>query len=52
MSKAHPGFAAEVKKIEKKDGVSEKVAAEILAKASRGASAGAKRKNPNLKHVK
>lgn len=51
-SKAHPGFDAEVKKIAEKDGVSDKVAADILAKASRGASAGAKRKNPDLKRVK
>jgi hypothetical protein len=33
-------------------GVSEKSAGAILASATRGASAGAKKKNPFLKHVK
>lgn len=39
-------------KIAKKEGVSKKAAGAILAKASRGASAKAKRKNPKLKKVK
>jgi hypothetical protein len=48
----HPGFAAVQNKIAKKEGVSEKSAGAILASATRGASAGAKKKNPFLKHVK
>jgi hypothetical protein len=51
-SKAHPGFKAVQKDIAKKEGVSEKAAGAILAARSRGASAAAKKKNPNLKKVK
>lgn len=52
MAKKHPGFKAVQSKIAKKEGVSKKVAGAILAKASRGASKGAKKANPNLKKVK
>lgn len=47
----HPGFKAVQKKIER-EGYSEKSAGAILASKTRGASAGAKRANPNLKRVK
>lgn len=52
MAKAHPGFKAVQDKIAKKEGVSKDRAGAILAAASRGASAKAKRMNPNLKKVK
>lgn len=52
MAKGHPGFAAVQSKIAKKEGVSAKSAGAILASASRGASAKAKKANPNLKRVK
>lgn len=52
MAKAHPGFKAVQSKIAKKEGVSKKAAGAILANASRHASAGAKKANPNLKKVK
>lgn len=45
-------FKSVQNKIAKKDGVSKKAAARILASASRNASAAAKRKNPKLKRVK
>lgn len=45
-------FKAVAKNIAKKDGVSKGSADAILAFASRGASAKAKRKNPKLKKVK
>jgi len=51
MAKAHPGFKAVQKKIEK-SGYSKKAAGAILANATRKASASAKAKNPNLKRVK
>lgn len=51
-SKKHPGFKAVQKKIASEQGVSEKSAGAILASASRGASAKAKRANPRLKKVK
>lgn len=51
-SKEHPGFKAVQKKIAAKEGVSEERAGAILAASSRGASAKAKAKNPNLKKVK
>lgn len=51
-SKAHPGFKAVQKKIAAKEGVSQKAAGAILAAASRGASKGAKARNPRLKRVK
>lgn len=52
MAKAHPGFKAVQAKIAAKEGISKKRAGAILASASRGASASAKRKNPKLKKVK
>lgn len=52
MAKSHPGFKAVQKSIEKKEGVSKQRAGAILASASRNASAGAKKANPNLKKVK
>lgn len=50
-SKKHPGFKAVQKKIAKSQGVSMEAAGAILAKSSRGASAKAKKANPNLKKV-
>ncbi len=47
----HPGFKAVQSKI-MKEGYSKKVAGAILASKTRNASASAKKKNPNLKHVK
>lgn len=47
----HQGFKAVQKKIEG-EGYSPKVAGAILAKKTREASPAAKRKNPNLLHVK
>ena len=54
MSKSskHPGFKAVASKIAKKEGVSKERASAILASASRGASAKAKKANPKLKRVK
>ncbi len=46
------GFKKIQAKIAKKSGVSKKAAGAILAASTRGASAKAKRKNPNLKKVK
>ena len=51
MAGKHPGFKAVQKKIEG-EGYSPKVAGAILAKKTRGASAAAKKANPNLKKVK
>ena len=51
-SKAHPGFKAVQSQIAKKEGISKEAAGAILASASRNASAGAKKANPNLKKVK
>ncbi len=48
----HPGFKAVQSSIAAKEGVSSKRAGAILASASRGASAKAKKANPNLKRVK
>lgn len=48
----HPGFKAVQSKIASKEGVSKKRAGAILAASTRGASAKAKRTNPNLKKVK
>jgi hypothetical protein len=45
-------FKSEEKKIEKKQGLSEKSAGAILAVGARNASAKAKKKNPALKKVK
>jgi hypothetical protein len=52
MAKKHPGFKAVQAKIAKRSGVGKERAGAILAASSRGASAGAKRKNPRLKRVK
>lgn len=52
MAKKHPSFAAVQEKISKKEGVSKDKAGAILASASRGASAAAKKKNPRLAKVK
>ena len=46
------GFKAAAKSISKKEGVSKKSAGAILASATRNASKGAKKANPNLKKVK
>ncbi len=48
----HPGFKSVQKSIARKEGVSQERAGAILAAASRGASAKAKRHNPNLRRVK
>lgn len=47
----HPGFAKVQSKIES-EGYSKKIAGAILASRTRAASAGAKKKNPNLNRVK
>lgn len=52
MAKAHPGFKAVASKIASKGGYSKKSAGAILASATRGASASAKKANPRLKRVK
>lgn len=52
MSKAHPGFAAIQNRISKREGVSKDAAGAILARATRHASASAKKKNPKLNKVK
>ena len=49
--KAHPGFKAVQSKIQG-EGYSKKAAGAILAAATRGASAKAKKANPRLKRVK
>lgn len=51
-TKAHPGFAAVQAKIARRGGYSRKRAGAILAAATRGASAKAKKKNPRLRRVK
>jgi hypothetical protein len=52
MAKAHPGFKSVQDKIAAKGGIGRKAAGAILAASTRGASAAAKRANPNLKRVK
>jgi len=52
MAKSHPGFKAAQSSIARREGVSKDRAGAILAAASRGASAKAKRANPRLKRVK
>lgn len=49
---AHPGFKNVADKISKKEGVSKKKAAAMLAASSRNASKGAKKANPRLARVK
>lgn len=51
MSK-HPGFKKVASGIAKREGISKDRAGAILASASRGASAKAKRANPRLRKVK
>jgi hypothetical protein len=46
------GFKAAQKQIMNRSGVDEEAAGAILASSARKASAGAKRRNPNLKKVK
>ena len=46
------GFANAQKKIAVRQGIGMDRAGAILAAGARGASAAAKKKNPNLKHVK
>ncbi len=52
MSAEHPGFEAVKERIAARMGVTAKRAGAILAKATRKASAKAKRANPRLKRVK
>lgn len=52
MAKKVRGFKKNQANIAKREGISEKRAGAILASSTRGASAAAKRKNPNLKKVK
>lgn len=52
VKKRHPGFKAAQSSIAADQGVSSKVAGAILAARSRGASAKAKKANPNLNRVK
>jgi hypothetical protein len=52
MSKAHPGFAKVASGMAAKQGISKQAASAELAASTRGASAGAKKANPNLKKVK
>ena len=49
--KAHPGFKSVQGSIQK-EGYSREEAGAILAASTRGASEGAKKKNPRLKRVK
>jgi hypothetical protein len=52
MAKSHPGFKSVQSRIARRSGVSKERAGAILAAATRGASAAAKRRNPKLKKVK
>ena len=51
MASAHPGFKSVAASIARRQGISGKRAAAILAASSRRASPAAKRKNPRLKKV-
>ena len=51
-SSKHPGFVTVARRIAKREGVSLARANDMLASATRHASAKAKRKNPRLKRVK
>jgi len=51
QSNAHPGFQKASAGIAKRQGISQERADAILAASSRGASAAAKRRNPNLRKV-
>ncbi len=48
----HPGFKAAARSIANREGFSIERANAILAASSRKVSAGAKRRNPNLRRVK
>lgn len=50
--KAHPGFDRASASIAKRQGIPQDRADAILAQASRGASAKAKKRNPRLRKVK
>lgn len=52
MTGKHPGFKKAAASIARREGVSKARASAILASASRGASRGAKKRNPRLKRVK
>lgn len=52
MAKIHPGFTNVAKSIASKEGLSFERASAILASRTRGASAAAKKSNPNLRRVK
>lgn len=52
MSQAHPGFKKVSESISKKEGISQKAAAAVLAARSRSASPAAKKANPRLNKVK
>jgi len=52
MAKKHPGFKKTAASIARKEGISKKAAAAILASSTRGASASAKKHNSRLKRVK
>ena len=51
-SKAHPGFKAVEKSVEKKGNYSPQVAAKIVAAGARNASKAAHKANPRLNKVK
>jgi hypothetical protein len=51
-AKKHPGFKAVQSRIAKKQGISKKRAGAILAASTRRAGPAARRRNPNLAHVK
>ena len=46
------GFKAAAKQVQQKEGMSKTGAAKVIAAGARKASAGAKKRNPNLKKVK
>jgi hypothetical protein len=51
-SASHPGFAHVAESMARRQGISLKEASAELAASTRRASAGAKRRNPNLNRVK
>lgn len=52
MATKHPGFKSVQRSIARKDGVSMKQAASILAASTRRASQSAKKANPRLRKVR
>jgi hypothetical protein len=52
MAKKHPGFKSVQSSIARRQGISPERAGAILAKSTREASSGAKKRNPRLKRVK